>query len=68
MKKKLFTVTCTIVYNGSMQVEAESEDEAVSKVQEQLSYHAGSLPSDLEAGDATFFFGEATADYAEQEF
>lgn len=50
---KKFEVTCTRIYNGSIMVEAESADEAVSIAQEKLD-------------DVDWQFGEQTADYADE--
>lgn len=52
MAKKTYEVICTRIYNGSVIVQAESNEEAISIAREQLD----SIDWD---------FGEQTADYAE---
>ena len=51
-----YQVICTKVYNGTMFVEAESEEEALEIAQ-------NNLEEDTESAD--WSFGEATADYVE---
>lgn len=48
-----YQVTCTRIYNGTLEVEAESADEAVSIAQERLD-------------EVDWQYGESTADYAEE--
>jgi uncharacterized ferritin-like protein (DUF455 family) len=50
---KKFGVTCTRIYNGYMEVEAESAKEAVSMVRDRLD-------------EVDWNFGEQTADYADE--
>lgn len=54
---KKFVVYCTEIYNGVKEVEAESSEEAVKKVQEMIW-------NDLKS--VNWEFGEATADFAEE--
>ena len=52
-----YNVSCTMIYNGNMCIEANSNEEAVNKAQQMLI-------DDYNACD--WEFGEATADYAEK--
>ena len=49
-----FIVYCTQIYNGTIEVEAENEDEAVRIVQQE------------KLDEVDFDFGEATADFADE--
>ena len=61
---KRYVVECTVVYNGSIEVEADNEQEAIEKASNELGgKNLDSFPNEVTAGDATFMFGEATADY-----
>ena|GEM_PF-5961837 len=51
-----YIVNCTKIYNGCMEVEAESSEEAVRWAQE----HINKLDD-----EGNWSFGEATADFAE---
>ncbi len=64
MKKYQVELTC--IYNGTMTIEAESENEALEIAQESLNYETlKELPDYVEIpNDGCFQFGEATADYA----
>lgn len=53
-----FVVNCTKIYNGSMEVEANNETEAVQLAQEKLNNNVNCI--DWE-------FGEGTADYVDYE-
>lgn len=55
-KKKIFTVTLTMIYNATVEVEAESEDKATEYVHNNL---------DTLAPDSIFDKGEKTVDFAE---
>lgn len=60
-----YLVECTVVYNGTMEVEAENEQEAIDKVSNELGGdNLDGFPNEVTVGDAIFMFGEATADYA----
>lgn len=48
-----YIVTCTKIYNGTIEVEAENKEEALEIADENLD-------------DVDWVFGEATADYAEE--
>ena len=50
---KTFIVTCTRIFNGDLEVQADSADEAVSIAQERLD-------------EVDWQFGEETADYADE--
>lgn len=52
-----YIVTCTMIHNGAVNVNANSEDEAIEKAREILN-------KDINA--ANWQFGEATTDYAEK--
>lgn len=63
---KHYTVTCTVIYNGSVDVVAGSGPEAIDKARRLLDAASDSqLPDDGKIGKVPFTFGEATADYAE---
>ena len=55
-KKKTFIVTLTMIYNTTVEVKADSEDEATEYVQDNL---------DTLAPDNIFNKGEKTVDFAE---
>lgn len=55
---KVFRVTCTKIFNAEMEVMASSSDEAVEWAQE----HINILDE-----QNRWIFGEATADYADEE-
>lgn len=61
-----YEVEMTCIYNGIAVVEAESEDEAIKKVELSLD-EAGlkGFPDTVSVPFGTFNFGEATADYAD---
>ena len=67
-RKKKFSVTCTIIYNGKVEVEADNAEDAVKKVQEGLCSSNGKddFPSEGTFGGVGFSWGEATADYADK--
>lgn len=63
-----YLVDCTVIYNGTIAVEADNFDDALNIASEELNYkNLSGFPDLVEVGDATFSFGEATADYAYQE-
>lgn len=51
-----YNVICTMIYNGCKEVEADSKEEAMAKVEEML---------DNDINSVHFEFGEATVDYVE---
>lgn len=53
-----FYVQCTMIYNGTMEVDADSKDEA-------LNIASDKLAEDINC--VGWNFGEATADYADAE-
>ncbi len=57
-KQKVFKVICTKIYNAEMEVVADSKDEAVNWAQN----HINILDE-----QNRWFFGEATADYADEQ-
>lgn len=64
---KKYEITCTMIYNGYMEIEANSEKEALQLAQESLCHENGDdFPDDGRFGLAQFSFGEATADYADE--
>lgn len=66
MKKK-YGITCTMIYNGYMEIEAESKEQALELAQGSLCHENGDdFPDEGKFGLATFSFGEATADYADE--
>lgn len=64
---KKFQVTCTIIYNGCTEVEAENVKDAIEKVQEGLHHNNGpdEFPNEGSFGGVRFSWGEATADCAD---
>lgn len=62
---KEYDVDVTMIYNGIMRVEADSEDEALEKAQKMLDAKGlKNAPDEIEIPNGTFYFGEATADNA----
>lgn len=60
-----FFVECTVIYNGSMEVEADDEQEALELADEMLSgENLDGFPDEVTVCDGMFRFGEATADNA----
>ena len=61
MAKKKYGVTCTLIYNGFIEVEAENEDEAFELANEKIANdgYPGKINDD-------FDFGEVTADYVDE--
>lgn len=66
---KTYIVDLTCIYNGTMRIEAKNEDEALRIAQESLNSETlKAFPDTVEMpNDGCFVFGEATADYAEEE-
>jgi hypothetical protein len=62
---KTYDVTLTLIYNGSMTVQAEDEEQALKIAQENLNNKTlKDFPNGVEIPNGSFTFGEATADYA----
>lgn len=62
-----FLVECTVIYNGSIEVEANDKQEALELVDEMLSgENLDGFPDEVTVCDGRFCFGEATADYADE--
>ena len=54
-----YEVTCTMIHNATLIVDADSKEDAVKKAQEILNNDADNTNVDWE-------FGESTADYAKE--
>jgi len=62
---KTYEITMTVIYNGSMTVKAESEEQALKFAQETLNDETlKGFPNEVEIPNGSFTFGEATADDA----
>lgn len=62
-----FGISCTLIYNGYVEVEAENEEEAIAKAELNFTYDKTTkIPDELYAGNVAFGFGEMTADYADE--
>lgn len=62
---KTYDITLTVIYNGSMTVKAENEEQALQLAQESLNHETlKEFPDGVEIPNGSFTFGEATADYA----
>ena len=65
---KKFNVTCTLIYNGNVEIEADTAEEALRKARTNFGCDADSnVPYTVHAGEAWFEFGEMTADCAEED-
>lgn len=63
---KTYDITLTVIYNGSMTVKAENEEQALQLAQESLNHETlKEFPNGVEIPNGSFTFGEATADYAD---
>lgn len=63
-----YNVTCTLIYNGNVEVEANSREEAIKKAENAINDGSATLqqaPSEVNVGTVPFTYGECTADYAE---
>ena len=56
-----YIVYCTKTYNGSVEVDAESETDAMAKVEEM--WRNGEYPVDFEFGEKTTDCAEFTTEY-----
>ena len=62
-----FSVDCTVIYNGLIEVEADDEQKALELVDEMLAgENLDGFPDEVSVCDGVFRFGEATADYADE--
>lgn len=61
-----YIVELTCIYNGTIEIDAENEREAIDKAQEMLNNeNLAGFPDGVEMPNGGYFsFGEATADYA----
>lgn len=66
---KTYIVNLTCIYNGTMRIEAENADEALRIAQDNMNSETlKAFPDSVELpNDGYFSFGEATADYVEEE-
>lgn len=65
---KKFNVTCTLIYNGNVEIEADTAEEALIKAEKNFEYDVeNNVPYSVHSGDVRFEFGEMTADYAEED-
>ena len=63
---KTYDVTLTLIYNGSMTVQAEDEEQALEIAQKSLNNETlKDFPNEVEIPNGSFIFGEATADDAD---
>ena len=64
---KKYQVSLTAVYNGSYTIEANSQSEAITKVQELLTdSNLVAFQDKVRTSLGTFFYGETTADWADE--
>lgn len=65
---KKFNVTCTLIYNGNVEIEADTAEEALIKAEKNFEYDVeNDVPRSLHSGNVHFEFGEMTADYADDD-
>ena len=65
---KKFNVTCTLIYNGNVEIEANTAEEALRKARRNFGRNVDTnILCSLYSGDVQFEFGEMTADYAEED-
>ena len=65
--QKTYDVTLTCIYNGSVKVRADNEDDALRKAEEMLDSTAlEEFPDYVAMPNGGFWFGEASADYADE--
>lgn len=68
-KQKTYRVSLTCVYNGHMNIKADSEDAALRKANEMLNCETLSeFPNYVDMPYGEFQFGEATADFIEETY
>lgn len=64
--QKTYHISLTCIYNGYMDIKADSEDDALQKANDMLDSTAlEEFPDYVEIPNGGFEFGEATADYVE---
>ena len=64
---KKYQVSLTAVYNGSYTIEANSQSEAITKVQELLTdSNLIAFQDKVRTSLGTFFYGETIADWADE--
>lgn len=63
---KRYCVTCSVIYYGSKDVEADSELDALNKVQSELdhAFSSGDFPHECHIGSILFNLDEASVDCA----
>lgn len=65
---KKFNVACTLIYNGNVEIEADTVEEALIKAEKNFECDVeNNVPYSVHSGDVRFEFGEMTADYAEED-
>lgn len=65
---KKFNVICTLIYNGNVEIEADTAEEALIKAEKNFECDVNNnVPYSVHAGDVCFEFGEMTADYADED-
>lgn len=65
---KTYKVELSCIYNGVMTVQANNEKDALEKATEMLnSENLNGFPDTVEIPNGHFDFGEATADYCDEE-
>ena len=63
-----FEVICTMIYNGSIVVDAENENDATKKVNDMLYNDSrNDFPTDGVVAGINFSFGEVTTDFANEQ-
>lgn len=63
---KKFGITMTMIYNGYVEIEAETEDEALDLAEELLNKEGGDVDKAPYKIGEHFSFGEATCDAADE--
>lgn len=67
--QKTYRVSLTCIYNGYMNVKADNARDALNKAEEMLNCETLSgFPDCVEIPHGEFTFGEATADFIEEEY
>lgn len=63
---KKYEVTFTVIYNGTLEVEAESKQDALNIAMDATDIGECEFPRNAKYGKVDFTFGEVTADYVEE--